>query len=723
MSAAATSPDSAGGAITPVRYAALAGNPNCGKTTVFNALTGLRHRVGNYAGVTVERKEGRLTGSEVTVVDLPGTYSLTARSPDEAVARDVLLGWYPPAPELVVVVVDASNLERNLYLATQIIDLGIPVILCLNMIDVAQRMGLEIDVKILERELGIPVVPTVAAKGKGLDTLRAMLQQSPPALPPRRWRVPPVLKDEGVELAHLLVDEKLCTPAGAFFVALSMLSSPEGNLTDPAPAAAEIAANPRVKARVERALARLESAGEDPQTDPVEARYDWIKSVCDRATKQGEIPVTWTDRFDRIATHRVWGFVVFFALMALMFQAVFTWAQIPMGWIEQGQGILSGWVGSRLPEGDLRSLVLDGIIAGVGGVVIFMPQILLLFVFLGLLEDTGYMARAAFVMDRVMSKVGLHGKSFIPLLSSFACAIPGIMATRTIENKRDRMVTILVAPLMSCSARIPVYTLLIAGFIPPIMLWQVRADLGFTSLTLGLSVPALVMVALYILGLVSALGMAWLFKKTLFKGEAPLFLMELPPYKMPSLKTVIAQSWERGSQFLKRAGTVILAISIVLWFAMRYPGNDSQTPAERLQHSIAGRAGHLLEPAIQPFGMDWKVGIGILGSFAAREVFVATMAIVYNVEDDDEDKQSTSVRQQMQQEVDAVTGKPRFTPVSAAALLVFYVLAMQCVATLAVVRRETESWKWPLFQWAYMAVLAWVGATLVFQIGRALGLG
>jgi ferrous iron transport protein B len=297
------------------------------------------------------------------------------------------------------------------------------------------------------------------------------------------------------------------------------------------------------------------------------------------------------------------------------------------------------------------------------------------------------------------------------------------MATRTIENKRDRMVTILVAPLMSCSARIPVYTLLIAGFIPPIMLWQTRLDLGFLHLKLGMSVPALVMVALYILGLVSALGMAWLFKKTLFKGEAPLFLMELPPYKMPSPKTVLAQSWERGSQFLKRAGTVILAISIVLWFAMRYPGNANQSAPERLKHSIAGRAGHVLEPVIQPFGMDWKVGIGILGSFAAREVFVATMAIVYNVEDADEERQSTSVRQQMQQEVDAATGKPRFTPLSAAALLVFYVLAMQCVATMAVVRRETESWKWPLFQWAYMAVLAWVGATLVFQIGRALGLG
>ncbi|MBM3459987.1 MAG: ferrous iron transport protein B, partial [Armatimonadetes bacterium] len=490
----------------------------------------------------------------------------------------------------------------------------------------------------------------------------------------------------------------------AFFTALTLLGQPDARGPGP------VGADPEVTRQLQAAGARLDAAGVDRLSEPVEARYDWIREVCEAAARQEEPPVSWTDRVDRVATHRVGGFLVFFLLMGLMFQAIFSWAELPMGWIEAALGGIGAWAAERIPEGDFQSLVVDGVIAGVGGVLVFLPQIVFLFLFIGLLEDSGYMARAAFVMDRVMSRVGLHGKSFIPLLSSFACAIPGILAARTIENRRDRMITILVAPLMSCSARLPVYTVLIAGFIPAERLG------GFVSL------PALVLVSMYLLGLGAALGMASVFKRTLFRGETPLFLMELPPYKLPAMRTVLLQTWQRSSEFLKRAGTVILAINVLLWFAMRFPGQAGQPAGERLRNSVAGHAGRLLEPAIQPFGMDWKVGIGILGSFAAREVFVSTMATVYNVDDADEEKQSLSVRQQMQEERDPVTGKPRFTALSALALLVFYVFAMQCVSTLATVHRETEHWRWPLFQWIYMCVLAWGGATLVYQVGRALGL-
>jgi ferrous iron transport protein B len=703
-----------------VRYVALAGNPNSGKTTVFNALTGLRHKVGNYAGVTVERKEGRLIGSEITVLDLPGTYSLNARSPDEEIARDVLLGRHPPVPELIVVVLDASNLERNLYFATQIMDLGIPVVVCLNMIDVARRMGREIDVPALERELGVPVVPTVASRGEGIKNLAHRLTQAVPPGADRRWQLPAPMQREVEGLGTLLVEERYATPEHAFFQALTLLSHTAGH--DPA------LRSPRLRGAVHEATERLKEEGIEPDSAPVAGRYAWIEKVCAASVRQGEVTATLADRFDQIATHRVLGFVLFFGLMLLMFQAIFTWATLPMEWIEGAQNWIGGWVGDRLPEGDLQSLIVDGVIGGVGAVVVFLPQILFLFFFLGLLEDSGYMARAAFVMDRVMTRVGLHGKSFIPLLSSFACAIPAIMSTRTIEHRRDRMVTILVAPLMSCSARLPVFTLLIAGFIPAVHLWRgigVNVNVGPVAWQANLgaiSLQAAVMVGMYLLGVIAAMTMAGLLKGTLFRSEPPVFLMELPPYKVPSLRTVAAQTWERASEFLKRAGTIILAFSIILWFGMKFPGSPDQPGSERLRTSLAGRAGHLLEPVIQPFGMDWKVGIGILGSLPARELFVSTMGIVYNVDEaEDEEKQAVAVREQMRAEVHPVTGEPRFSPLSALALLVFYVLAMQCLSTLVVVRRETGHWKWPLFQWAYMSALAWGGATLVYQVGRMLG--
>jgi ferrous iron transport protein B len=452
---------------------------------------------------------------------------------------------------------------------------------------------------------------------------------------------------------------------------------------------------------------RLLQAGIDPLSAPVDARYDWIGQICAAAHHSGDDhhALSLSDKLDGWLTHRVWGWVAFLGMMTLIFLCIFVVAQYPMDWLDSACTSLAGWVGSHLPESDLRSLLTDGAIAGVGRVVVFLPQILILYFFLGILEDTGYMARAAFIMDRLMSKVGLHGKSFIPMLSSFACAIPGIMATRTIENRKDRLVTILVAPLMSCSARLPVYTLMIAVLIP-------------STSAFG---KAGIMLCMYMVGTVAAFVMAWFFKTKMFKGETPMLLLEMPPYRLPSWKGVAIRMWERAGLFLRRAGSVILALSIVLWALATYPklADPKATPAEALAHSYAGKMGHALEPLIAPLGYDWKIGIGLIGSFAAREVFVSTMSIVYNVES--KDKEDIEPLRDTMVAEKRVDGSPVFTPLVCIGLMVFYVLAMQCISTVAIVRRETNSWRWPLFQLAYMTALAWVGAFIVYQGGRLLG--
>jgi ferrous iron transport protein B len=410
-----------------------------------------------------------------------------------------------------------------------------------------------------------------------------------------------------------------------------------------------------------------------------------------------------------VVTHKVWGFIVFLGLMGIMFQSIFAWATLPMEWIGQGFDWLGHQATLYMPPGDLRDLLVNGALAGFASVVTFLPQILFLFFFLGLLEDTGYMARAAFIMDRLMSKVGLHGKSFIPLLSSFACAIPGIMATRTIENPKDRLATMLVAPLMSCSARLPVYTLLISAFIPR------KTYLGIFFL------PGVTLLSMYLLGLVMALTMAWLFKKTLLRGAAQTFIMELPPYRMPMLKSILLQMWERSVLFLKRAGTVILGVSIILWFLASYPKLPNATPSDQLQQSFAGRAGHLLEPVIRPLGFDWKIGIGLIGSVLQREVFVSTMGTIYNIQNSADANGSVSLSQYLQKDRDPITGVPTFTILTALCLMVYYVLAMQCMSTVAVMRRETNGWKWPLFQMAYMTTLAYTVTLAVYHVGLGLG--
>ncbi|MCW5557103.1 MAG: ferrous iron transport protein B [Verrucomicrobiae bacterium] len=752
----------------PAFTAVLTGNPNCGKTTLFNALTGLRARVGNYAGVTVERKEGALLGAApgrpVTVLDLPGPYSLSPQSLDEEIARDVLFRRVPEVPEpgLVIVVADASNLQRNLYYATQVIELGYPTFLALNMVDVARENGHSMDVPALSRALGVPVFPLVASEGEGVRELQEAIHQF--AGQPGSHRVIPREFNELPEQfgrEAQAIEKQLET----LFPQRQRLAAAEALLLlgDGQGLSRHRERYPdSLIAAVSAARSRLEGAGVDWRSAAIEARYARVSAIAQHVTtetlSEGE---SVSDRLDRVLTHRFWGLVVFVGLMALMFQGIFSFAQWPMDALDAGIGWLADRVSAALGAGDFQDLLANGVIRGVGAVIIFLPQICLLFLFIALLEDTGYMARAAFLMDRLMSRVGLHGKSFIPMLSSFACAIPGIMATRTIESPKDRLVTILVAPLMSCSARLPVYTVLIAACIP-----QTRV-LGFLGL------PGLTLLGMYLLGIVGALGMAWLFKKTLLRGDPPPLILELPPYKRPVLRVVLRHMWDRSKLFLRRAGTVILGISILLWFLATYPRQpdldaafdarrvalaqqvapEVRTPdeaaerlealrdqpghaelaeaaaalakeqsGEHLRRSFAGRLGHAIEPLIRPLGFDWKIGIGIVASFAAREVFVSTMSVVYNVgEVDTGDAESMASLAKVMQAEKRPDGTPVYTRLTGITLMVFYVFAMQCASTVAVVRRETNGWKWPLFQLGYMTALAWVLAFVTHQVGRWIG--
>ncbi len=745
------------------RNVVLTGNPNSGKTTLFNALTGLRAKVGNYPGVTVERKEGQLLGvpkeKSVVILDLPGTYSLSPQSLDEQISRDVLFHRLPevPPPDLVIVVVDASNLQRNLYFTTQVIELGYPVIVALNMMDVARENGLQISATYLGQALGAPVIPIIANTGQGLPELRkeilcqlnadgrrsgqtAVSADSSPndtvaSLRRSFCKLPEPFEKEvkilAKELAEIYPDSHFDTRTEAQLV-----------LSDPKCLASNAARYPEpFLASIHASRHRLDKSGLDWRSVSIEARYAWITEVqlvVTNETSTGD--ETLSDKLDRVITHKFWGLIIFVALMALMFQCIFSFAQIPMAWIQSGLAQIGSGLSQMIPPGPLQDLIVRGVVEGVGAVVVFLPQICLLFLFIGLLEDTGYMARAAFLMDRLMSKVGLHGKSFIPMLSSFACAIPGIMATRTIESPKDRLVTILVAPLMSCSARLPVYTLLIAACIPN------QRVFGFIKL------PGLTLMGMYLLGIIVALSMAWLFKKTLLKGPTPLLIMELPPYKRPLLRVVLHHMWDRSKIFLRRAGTVILGINILLWFLAYYPNSSDTTKGfeakrqavqaanalqghaleqqlselnrqekgERLRNSFAGYLGRALEPVIAPLGFDWKIGIGLVASFAAREVFVSTMSLVYNVGEVDDPGNEQGLVDTMQRQK-RINGAPLYTPLLGVTLMVFYVFALQCVSTVAIVRRETNTWKWPFFQWAYMGALAWILAFITYQGGKLLG--
>jgi ferrous iron transport protein B len=697
---------------------ALAGNPNSGKTTLFNAITGMRQKTANYPGVTVECKTGAwdVDGAHVNVIDLPGCYSLIPRSPDEKVAADVVFGRDGHRfPDAVICVVDVTNLARHLYLAGQVIETGRPTIVALTMVDAAERLGLRIDSRKLSKHLKVPVVEVCASKGQGIGELRVALMDTinrPWLTPDRAYRLPPAIESRIKEYAPL-----------ADATDMQTLYCVAGQHT------------PACTDRLEKVALRVRSElGVDEETVRrfiVEARYNWQRDVTrDVVRESGRKGSDSTRRLDDILLHRVFGPPILLVVLALVFQAVFSWASYPQSWIST---VTDNWlphlVDSFLAPGPLQSLLTNGVIAGVGAVITFLPQILLLYLFLTILEDSGYLARAAFILDHTMSKVGLSGRSFIPLLSSFACAIPGIMATRTIPHQKDRLATILVAPLMTCSARLPVYALLIAAFIPARKLFG------------PFGMQGIVLLGLYLMGILGAMLVAAIFRRTILRGPTPPLLLELPPYRAPRLKTVLLTLVERGRTFLVSAGTIIFAVSIVLWALFSFPKSDAieqkfageranlvtlqaspaqlsqldnQFAAERLQHSFAGYLGRALEPVLAPLGFDWKIGIGIIGSFAAREVFVSTMGVVYGVGSTATDR---NLSEQLKSDRDSQTGAPVWTPLVAMTLLVFYAFALQCVSTMAVMKRETNGWKWPAFAFAYMGILAYGAALLTRQIG------
>jgi ferrous iron transport protein B len=643
---------------------ALLGNPNTGKSTLFSALAGIPTRIGNYPGVTVEEKVGRFShkGRSIDLVDLPGTYSLRAQSLDEQVVIDVLQGRIEGVaqPDCILVVTDATNLERNLFLASQAIDLGRPLIIALTLSDLAEQKGISIDTAELSRRLGCPVVPVVAPNRIGLGALGDRILESVSVAPPPAADLGPYLATIG------------------------------GNRTAPAREAI--------------------------------ARYAWIERLLDGVVSRAPtVAVRLGDRIDALLTHRIWGTLVFAATMLAMFTSIFWLAAPLMDLISTGMDGIGAWAESVLPEGAIRSLLVDGVIAGVGGVVVFVPQIAMLFLFIALLEGCGYLSRAAFLMDRLLCGVGLSGKSFIPLLSSFACAIPGIMAARTIENPRDRLLTILVAPLMSCSARLPVYLLLCGAFVP-------NLPVGIPWLRL----PAVVLTAMYALGVVVAAITAFVLSRTIFRGPSQPFVMELPGWRWPRWDVVLERSREAAWSFLKNAGTLIVAMSIVIWALGTYPKfvpaadrqvAEAEARGEALRQSFLGMAGRAIEPVVRPLGWDWRIGCAVIASFPAREVVLGTLGVIYNLGDVDPGAEEGASELARRLKAATWDGSDRkvFTLPVALSIMVFFALCAQCASTLVVIGKETGSRLWPVVSFTFMTLLAWIAAFATYQIGSRLG--
>lgn len=719
---------------------ALIGNPNTGKTTLFNALTGLSQQVGNYPGVTVERKMGvlqRADGHHIDIVDLPGTYSLSAHSPDEAIAVDALINRQRDLAPIdgILCIVDATNIRRNFYLLSQLVESELPIVIALNMVDIADTRAIRIDAKKLSQRLGLTVVPVCAHRRQGLDELRKSIENLFDAPSLRLASSRPEMPAQIAEPLRQL-QEQLATAGRplSYLEALRTLVDGDSYLQERL--ASELGDD---FARRLETLRQQAFTDADPAELESRARYTWIDTLLADAVQQPQqLHGSPSDRIDALLTHRFLGVGIFALLNAIVFQAIYSWSGPLMDAIDASFALFGEWVGAALPAGPVQSLVVDGIVAGVGGVLIFLPQIAILFLFISLLEDCGYMARAALLMDRLLTRCGLSGKSFIPLLSSFACAVPGIMATRTIEDRRDRLATILVAPLMSCSARLPVYILFIAAFVPE------RTWAG------GLfNLQGIALLTFYAIGIAVAIPMAFLLKKTLLKGEAPPFLLELPSYKWPEPRNVLLRVYQNCHAFVVRAGSIILATTIAMWALAYFPRDeqiaeqfarqraalesagqqdsatftalDSREAAAQIEASYLGRAGHLLEPLVRPLGWDWRIGMAVVASFPAREVVISALGTIYSL-GGEQDEESEDLRSAMRRAT-WPDGRRVFTLPVALSIMVFFALCAQCLSTLVVIQRETGSWGWSLFSFSYMTTLAYIAAWGTYQIGTALGWG
>ncbi|MDN3550621.1 ferrous iron transport protein B [Mucilaginibacter aquaedulcis] len=694
---------------------ALVGNPNTGKSTLFNILTGLNQKIGNFPGVTVDKKTGFCQlpdGRTAEIIDLPGTYSIYPKSKDESIVFSVLADKAKGmVPDLIVVILDASNLKRNLLLYTQIADLKIPVVVALNMIDVSEKAGIKINIDLFAKKLGVPVVPISARKIKGIDELKKTIAYANKiALQQDTIDVDAIAPQI---IAQIKDDLKIENPYYALQLAhqhetVSYLSTQESD-------------------RIEHLEQEFSFHSQKAQATETIARYNFINDLLYDTVKKPETAhdETVSNKIDKILTHKVFGFVIFFAILMFIFQAIFSWSAYPMSLIEDLFIWLQSVVTKALPAGPLVSLISDGVLAGLSGVMVFIPQIAILFALISILEDTGYMSRVTFMMDKVMRKVGLNGKSVVPLIGGFACAVPSIMSTRNIENWKDRMITIMVTPLVACSARLPVYTLLIALVVPNRNVWWI------------FNLQGLALTAMYLLSIVSAVVVAFVMKFILKARERGYFIMELPVYRMPRWKNVAFTMYDRSKTFVLQAGKVIIAVSIILWVLKSYAPGDTfaridqkysqsqytktMTPdslnkviaSEKLETSYAGVFGHMIEPVIKPLGFDWKIGIALISSFAAREVFVGTMATIYSVEGDADKMES--VQQKMHSATNPQTGQPVFTLAVAFSLMMFYAFAMQCASTVAVVYRETKNWRWPAAQFAYMTLLAYTASFIVYH--------